>query len=235
MSEKKSHRVTYTGNRTEVISSPESSFVTKVQREYRFAYELINISRYHASEAIKTKKNDRWKIRSNVISTIISSHAAVEATYNEFIHIIALGNRSPLNDIKREVIHYIASENLTTEPRQHILKRFNMLLRVLEKEEIKTGSEPYQSANLARILRNMLVHPLPVTVVTFDMSNPDLSTQQDIVQKLQSHLKLDRKATFPDDILVPICATWAVRSAERFLAEFEKNSGVDLEFDLHID
>jgi len=195
----------------------------------------VNVSRYHASEARKAGKDNYWKIRSNVISAVNASYSALEATYNEFIHIVALGDHSPLDDLKREVIHYIASEKLAPEPKQNTLQRFNMLLRVLEKEELKSSSEPYQSANLLRILRNMLVHPLPSTVVTFDITDPDLSTQQEIVGKLRSHLRLDRTATFPDGILIPACAAWASRSAERFLAEFEKRSGVDLGFVLQVD
>ena len=231
----KPRRTRSSGNRIEIVVKGDSTEISRVHNEHRNAYELINVSRYHASEARKAGKDNHWRIRSNVISAITSSFSALEATYNEFIHIIALSPHSPLTDEKREVIHYISSEGLSPEPRQNTLQRFNMLLRVLEKEELTTSSEPYQSANLVRLLRNMLVHPLPISVVTFDIADPDLSSQQEITRRLRSVLKLGRKATFPDGVLTPECAAWASRSAERFLRRFEQNSGVELGFTLKVD
>ena len=228
-------RTRHTGNRIEFVVLDGGSQIKRMEHENRFAYELVNVARYHAREANRAGKDNYWRVRANVISAVTSSYAAIEASYNEFVHLNALSANSQLTDEKREVIHYIASESLSPEPKQNTLQKFNMLLRVLEKEELNPNREPYQSANLVRLLRNMLVHPVPSTVVTFDLADPDLSSQQDITKKLRSVLKLDRKVTFPDGVLTPACAAWASRSAERFLHHFEKHSGVKLGFILRLD
>lgn len=231
----KPRRTRHTGNRIEIVVGDGGTHIKRVEREHRFAYELINVSRYHAREAKRAGADNYWRIRANVISAVTSSYAAIEASYNELVHLNALSAKSQLTEEKREVLHYIASEGLSPEPKQNTLQKFNMVLRVLEKEELNPNREPYQSANLIRLLRNMLVHPIPSTVITFDLADPDLSSQQDITKKLRSVLKLDRKATFPDGVLTPACAAWASRSAERFLHQFEKHSGVELGFVLQLD
>lgn len=230
-----SRRTRHTGNRVEIAVGNGKSQIKRIQEEHLFAYELINVARYHAGEAKRAGKDNYWRVRANVISAVISSYSAIEAAYNEFVHINALSAESKLTDEKREVMHYIASESLSPEPKQNTLQKFNMILRVLEKKELNPSSEPYQSANLVRLLRNMLVHPVPSTAITFDLADPDLSSQQEITKKLRSVLKLGRAATFPNGVLTPACAVWASRSVERFLHRFEKNSGVDLGFILHVD
>lgn len=217
-----------------VVVGKTKSHVARIERQHRFAYELINVSRFHAREAKKAGKRNHWRIRANVISAICVSYAALEAAHNEFIHLVALSDRSPLSDEKREVIHYMASEGLAPEPKQNTLQRFNLLLRVLEKNQFDSGSEPYQSANLLRVLRNMLVHPVPSSAVVFDIADPDLSAQQEIVRRLRSRLKLGRNATFPDNVLTAECALWANQTAEAFLCSFERASGVDLGFSLRV-
>jgi hypothetical protein len=132
-----------------------------------------------------------------------------------------------LSDVEKSIINAIGAENLRPRERQHTLQLFNMILRLLKKSQLQEGEQPYQSANLVRHLRNMLVHLEPGWVVTFSENpNENLSEQQQIVKRLRCDLKLDRDATFPHDILTSNCAKWAVLSCETFLREFVKRSGV---------
>jgi hypothetical protein len=135
--------------------------------------------------------------------------------------------RSALTTTETGIIQAIQSERLL--PRhQSTLELFNMMLRILKKEQLSRSNEPYRAADAVRALRNLLVHPVLGRVTTFSHDpSEDLSQQQPITKQLRPYLKLDRSATFPADILTAKCAVWAVRSCERFFAEFVKRSGVD--------
>jgi hypothetical protein len=126
------------------------------------------------------------------------------------------------------VFHIIGKEGLQPRERKNTLQQYNMLLRILGKPAMNVGENPYLSANFVRMLRNMLVHPIPGRVVTFvEGEEFDYSSQQDIVKRLKAPLGLKANATFPADVITKECATWAVTSCEAFLHEFVTVSGID--------
>ena len=203
------------------------SRVTRVTSEFRFAFELRSAARLMANKAGAVNDEDSFELRAFVMAAIILAWSSLDAALNEFVLVNATKRETPLSDVEKAIINAIGAENLRPRERQHTLQLFNMMLRLLKKSQLEESEQPYQSANLVRRLRNMLVHPKPGWVVTFS-ENPkeNLSEQQQIVKQLRCDLRLDRDATFPRDILTSQCANWAVFSCESFLREFVKRSGI---------
>lgn len=207
--------------------------VAVVETEYTFAFELRNSARAmsNLAENLVDVPDSHRRLRAFIYGAIVLSYASLEAALNEFIHLHALIESSPLNEVERTLIHVIGREKLAPKGESNTLQKFNFLLRLLRKPEIASGSTTYQNANLVRMLRNMLVHPLPGRVKTFiDSPDYDYSSQQDIVKKLRGVLGLKKSATFPKDIITEKCAAWAVYSCEAFLHDFVLASGIDFGF-----
>jgi hypothetical protein len=204
--------------------------VQNIEAEYTFAFELRQAARVMDSSAQATLESPstHWQLRAFIHGSIILSYASLEAALNEVIHLNALEKSSPLTEAERKVFYTIGQEGLKLRAPNHTLQQYNLLLRILGKPEIDAAKYPYQSANLVRILRNMLVHPIPGRVTTFvEGEDYDYSSQQDIVKKLKPVLGLTKEATFPKDVLTKACAKWAVDACETFLHEFVTISGID--------
>jgi hypothetical protein len=218
------------GSKVDVIVDMERghSRVARVTSEFRFAFELQSAARLMAKKAHAVDDENSFELRGFVMAAVVLAWSTLDAALNEFILVNATERKSPLSDVEKAIINAIGSENLRPRERQHTLQLFNMMLRLLKKSQLAEGEQPYQSANLVRHLRNMLVHPKPGWVVMFSENpNEDLSEQQQIVKQLRGDLGLDRDATFPRDILTSKCANWAVSSCESFLREFVKRSGIN--------
>jgi len=222
------------GGKVIIQQQPDgSNKVTFVENEYKFAFELRNAARVMVNLAKNTKEssNTRYHYNAYINSAIVLSYASLEASFNEIIHIHALSDKSHLNEPEKKAIYTIRKEELIPKSDSHVLNNFNMLLRIIGKPELYPGNRIYQNANLVRILRNMIVHPVPGRVVTYkDDNNYDYSSQQDIAKKLRSALKLKKTAIFPRDIITSKCAEWAVSSCESFLHAFVVKSGIDVGF-----
>lgn len=219
------------GARVTIVREPDGTDrVAKIEQGFTFAFELRNAARVmvNHAETIDEAPNRHFELRAFVHGAIVLAYASLEAALNETIHLNALDPNGPLGEIDRKVLTVLGQENLQPRDKAHALKMFNMLLRILQKPEMPTGENPYQAANLVRVLRNMLIHPIPGRVVTYiDDEDFDYSSQQDIVKQLRSHLRLKRDATFPERVLTKKCASWAVESTEAFLHEFVVRSGID--------
>lgn len=204
--------------------------VSRMESEYTFAFELRQAARVMSNSAKSTEDGPgtHWQLRAFIHGAIILSYASLESALNEIVHLNALEAKSPLTEAERKVFHTIGKEGLQPREQNNTLQQYNMLLRILGKPVMNIGANPYQAANLVRMLRNMLVHPIPGRVVTFiEGKEFDYSSQQDIVKKLKGHLGLKANATFPADVITKACAVWAVSSCEAFLHEFVTVSGID--------
>ena len=216
------------GSHTILVTDGTATRVTQVESEYRFAYELKNAARVMANSARKVAEEERYALRGFVTGAVALSYSYLEAAANEFIHLNSISDRSHLTSEQKAVIAAMAREDLRPQRKQNTLQIFNTLLRLIGKPELDEKQEPYQSANLVRSLRNLLIHPLPGRVITY-VEDPDsnLSEQQQIVRQLRGALGLHRDATFPWDVLTSRCADWAVNSCERFFRDFVIVSEVD--------
>jgi len=200
--------------------------ISQIESEYRFASLFKNCSRLLVNNIKELDKQDYFKIRSYVVSAIILSYSFLEAALNEFISINVL--KSDVADGVKDKFKLISDECLIQKDKKNILQVYNMYLRILGKPEILENQRVYQSANIVRIVRNMLVHPIPGKVITFSSDEKlNLSEQQDIVKKLRSYLELTKDETFPECIYSYKCAKWASDSCESFLQEFVDKSGIN--------
>lgn len=213
-----------------VTDEKGDTHVQSIESEYTFAFELRQAARVMNNSAHTTQEgpDTHWQLRAFIYGAIILSYASLEAALNEIVHLNALEKGIPLDEAERKVFNTIGQESLQPRKSSHTLQRYNMLLRILGKPEMDSGKNPYQAANLLRLLRNMLIHPIPGRVTTFVEGEAfDYSSQQDIVKKLKPALGLKSEATFPDGVLTKACAKWAVHSCETFLHEFVTMSGID--------
>jgi hypothetical protein len=204
--------------------------VTKAEEVARFAYDFVNCARYFSNQALSATDADYWQLKSSVLSSIIMAYASIEATLHEFMHLRVLSENSNISSDKKEVFYWMLKEELAPVGKSDALSRFNSILRILEKEPMSLGEEPYQSANILRLLRNNFIHSVPTVVVTVDSNDPDVCMKNDYTKKLKSILKLPADATFPKSIITPECAAWASKSAESFLKEFEVRAGISVGF-----
>jgi hypothetical protein len=197
-----------------------------IEDEYRFASLLMRSARLQSNLAKIAEEKTDSNISTYVISSIILSYSFLEAGLNEFIFLTY--QKSELNEVIKREIDMINKENLRPKENRNILQQYNMYLRIIEKPQIEESNKVYQSANLVRSIRNMLVHPIPGDVVTYS-SDPDfiLSDQQDIVKKLKGPLRLSKEDTFPECIYNYKCSNWAIKSCESFFKEFIDRSEVD--------
>ncbi len=201
--------------------------VARIELVYRFAFGLRNAARVMAKSACNAEESSH-EIRAFVTGAIVLSYSFLEAALNEFLSLNAVAPNSPLNEKCKAIINAIASEDLRPQEKKNTLQMFNVILRLLDKPELRESEKTYQAANLVRILRNQLVHPKPSRVVTYPEDTAEnVSEQQQMVKQLRSHLALTRNATFPSDVLTSKCANWAVSACETFLQEFVRQSGVD--------
>jgi hypothetical protein len=202
--------------------------VLQVKQNYRFAYGLKNMARLLSNKAHECKEVDGIEMEAFVTGAVTFSYSYLEAAFNEFVLTNAISTNSPLSEAEKAVMRAIGTEVLRPQKKSHVLDLFNLALRLLGKKEFEPGGHHYQSANLVRRLRNLLIHPVPGTVVTYEEDEEkDLSTQQTIMKQLKGPLGLGKHATFPWDVLSSDCAKWAVRSCEDFFHEFTLRSGVD--------
>lgn len=216
-------------------ANAEEGNLTKRIKGYKFAFELLNSANLMINllNELDESEDNFWKNKTYVYSAIILSYSMLEAIYNEIIHIYAIERRSSLNNEDKKLIYIIGKEGLKSKDNTHVLSQFNLFLRIIGKPELKEDEEPYQSANLVRKLRNMIVHPVPGMVVTYtDQNDFNYSEQQKIVKQLKSKLNLDNNAIFPDSILTKDCASWVFQSCVKFLSEFVKVSGIDIGFSI---
>jgi len=216
------------GGKAIIITDGEETRVARVESEYRFAFGLRNAARVMLNNARDIAEEESHEMRAFATGAIVLAYSSLEAALNEFIFLNASASNSPLSEECKILINAIASENLRPQEKKNTLQMFNVLLRLLGRSELRESENTYQAANLVRILRNLLVHPMPGRVVTYsENSAENLSEQQQVVKQLRSRLALAQYATFPWDVLTSNCAVWAVDACENFLHEFVRQSGVD--------
>ncbi|MGB5643700.1 MAG: hypothetical protein WBO16_11500, partial [Gammaproteobacteria bacterium] len=156
----------YSGAHITVTGDEDGSTrVSHIEQCYTFAHELRNTARV-MSHSARDSKDTYWEKKAFINGAIILSYASLEATYNEIIHLSAFSAENSLSETEQKIISTISSEELEARG-SNTLQKYNLLLRILDKPEIKSGDVIYQAANYVRILRNMLIHPIPGRVVTY--------------------------------------------------------------------
>lgn len=222
-----------TGNEIYIHQDAEGSLkLVYCVEEYTFAHSLRNAARLMRNSARDLPADESFGLaRSGYIyGAIVLSYSALEAALNEIIYLRALVDSSPLDEPTKDAVYEWTQRNHKDE-QKHVLMKFNKLLGIIGKSPLPTRQRIYQHADLVRVLRNLIVHPIPGRVVTYvDSEDYDYTLQQKIVRRLRSVLKLEKTATFPKDVVTCRCAEWAVQSCENFLSAFLDESGIDIGF-----
>lgn len=209
-----------------VLNAKAKLQVSQIEFIYRFAFGLRKAAKIMANSSCAAKENSH-EIMAFVTGAIVLSYSFLEAALNEFISLNATAPNSPLGEKCKAVITAINSEDLRPQENKNTLQMFNVILRILGKQELDEGNKIYQNADLVRILRNNLIHPMPNKIVIYPESTKNHMSEQKMVKKLRSHLGLAVNANFPSDVLTSKCAKWSVCSCDNFFKEFTKRSGVD--------
>lgn len=210
------------------VGEHDHTRVTRVVQEFGLARELRKAAGILATKAEQAAGNEAgfYEQRAYVYGAIALSWASLEGALSELLHGTTLASCGNLTHSARAVLGAVKKEDLRPRAKANTLETFNLVLRLAGKQEIAKGSLPYAAADALRVLRNTIIHPQPGEVVTYEDDTAfDYSSQQDVVKKLKSHLKLKNDAVFPDQVLTPTCASWAVASSEKFWRAFETAFG----------
>jgi hypothetical protein len=100
-----------------------------------------------------------------------------------------------------------------------VLTKFQIALALAHVDGFDIGREPYQSVESLIGLRNLMIHPKRILVDT-------QKEQERIVKHLRGKFEFKKRkehhTDFPDSVLTPKCATWALVAVLRFLNEFNQ-------------
>jgi hypothetical protein len=173
--------------------------------------------------------------RAYVIGAIVESCAGIEAAINEVFVDVSDEEESyvgPLSDDAKRLLKWQWGSGKADQ--LPVLDKFNAVLVAAAQEPFDSGAQPYQDAALLIELRNYLMHYKPHWVA------------EDLPHRLEGRLKSARfaanalmtgsgNAFFPDHALGAGCAIWATSTARKFLDEFCRQSGLNLNYQRVID
>lgn len=173
-----------------------------------------------------------------VASAVSWSVAYVEASSNELLAVIAEGTeharrRPSISASASEFCRALLSDRVTWTS-QDVVWNVATVLAVLGRQRLDPGASPTQDVVLLREFRNQLIHAQVELVVHRasegqlpGVERPPLSAR--VLQRVEGQASpRARTARQPIDALVPSVAAWAVRSAEQYVQDFVRRSGVKL-------
>lgn len=156
----------------------------------------------------------------HIITSFTESYAGVETAINEYL------NRGNLNEGTLDFIHAYPGDFIYKEG---TLDKFQTVLKASGCEPFETGSEPYQSVNLVRKMRNYFVHHDPEPI---EVRGEEPATKLGRSLKTKDfELNPFRPSDpfFPGKCLSYSCAAWVFESCMDFMAEFSSRvDGADL-------
>lgn len=210
--------------------------MTTINSKYYFSTEALTAAYVNANLSIDIINQNLNLQESEVdikycsfnINSIVNSVIFLEATINEFYSevsdakenslIINTLEQLPINRFKKFL--NIDRSFLKTSS---ILDKYRLALVLLDKEDLKTGEEPYQSTQLLIELRNYLVH---YKIETINLLQEEASSLQ---KKLRGKFSLHPLIAdsgqriyypFPKDHLSHDSAKWAINTCQNFTKIF---------------
>jgi hypothetical protein len=113
------------------------------------------------------------------------------------------------------------------------LEKFQVALKIAQKEPFEKGKTPYQDVNHIIDIRNTLVHYKPEWITIHSSNNDEFP----VLEKKWTALEQERKfsnplfgggnAFFPDRCLCYECAKWAATSSLNFVDDFFRKMELD--------
>jgi hypothetical protein len=209
-------KVVSTGHSTasaiaDVRYSFTAQFVRGAALFARRAHEIEDAADQAADEGTKSEH------RAYVVAAIMQSMAALEAEVSEILlhgpghHLGSNGIDDSARDFLRPLVEMI--------DRQETLRRYELVLYLLQKPALNRGVQPYQGADLLVKLRNELVH--------YKSKWGQEMERQKHFERLQQ-LRFENPPFipyhgtnfFPHQILSSSCASWAVSTTTEFISTF---------------
>ncbi len=221
-----------------VVNERESVGMTAtITSRFSFTGQFILGARHFASLAAKIEKNpdasqdERTHHMAYVAAAIMQSTAALES---EVWQIICYGPGQHLgsNEIDTEARNLLVAikDEIDSLP---VLRRYEVILHLLDKEPMEKGHKPYQQASVLIQLRNAITHYK-------SMSGPEMDEKKLYTTLEQLGHKPPQFAYgsinfFPHKCLSAECADWAWRTADKFLTEFSNKLGKPSVLDGYLD
>ncbi|MDB4873342.1 MAG: uncharacterized protein JWL97_4346 [Gemmatimonadales bacterium] len=211
-------------NVSESLSSSDSAWPMVVSN---FAWQHMKSATIFRREVrrLETEHLDEplgpfWEeIRSYASSCIMAATASLEAFINEMFIAPNCGLRSQMPDFE---VEFWGKNGIEQEK---ILKKYQLALIKLNKEQFDKKSLLYQDATALIELRNALVHYKP----TWD---PDRRRKVELVELLKGRFEISPFSIDSADFVTfkcmgNGCATWAVATTFGIMREFSSRTSVD--------
>lgn len=201
-----------------------------VSHDVTFAWSIRNSARVMVRKAMETKQSvDNNELQAYVTGAIFASIAYLNAVLHEFCLLDVKRNSPyPIPSNTLDLLQAVAKEEI--KPEGHILDKYNLVLRLLDKKVFDKGCNPWQAADFTRGLRNALIHPKSYIFI--------LSLERGVLSKNKFEIKnrfplipeSDDLPLFPNRMLSGECAKYAMNSCEAFVKAFVILSGIPLNF-----
>ncbi len=200
-----------------------------VKHDVRFAWSIRNSARVMQKKAIEAEQSAvNPELRAYVTGAIFTSIAYLDAVLHEFCLLDVKKSPCPIPPNTLDLLQAVASGKIRLQG--HILDKYNLVLRILNKQLFDKECNPWQSADFTRYLRNSLVHPTPYIFVWSSKKGVVSKDKFTINNRFSLIPDSDTFPLFPDRMLSGECARYVVNSCEEFVKDFENLSGIPLSF-----
>lgn len=188
--------------------------------EHLHFYYLANQMAHAATQVPGNSDVHRYSI-----GAVIMSYTCIEAYFNQ----IFFEEHSSL----RHITEGMSKDLLSKVERLGLMEKIELALRHTNTSvpsNMLMGREPYQSLDLIRQLRNLLIHHSPEEELVWSVSGTHLK-ESNIEKRISGRFKFARRAeTAAGDGRQPInnrifsrdCAAWSFNLIAKMFAEFEK-------------
>lgn len=206
-----------------------TDFEVIVEHDVRFAWSIRNSARVMQKKALETEQSTvNPELRAYITGAIFASIAYLDAVLHEFCLLEAKKSPCPIPPNTLDLLQAVATEKI--RPRGHILDKYNLVLRILNKQLFDKGCNPWRATDFTRSLRNSLVHPKPDIFVWSSKKGVISKDKFAISNRFSLIPDSDTLPLFPDRMLSGECARYVVNSCEEFVKDFEDLSGIPLSF-----
>lgn len=158
-----------------------------------------------------------------VIGAIVQAAMALEAE-TSMIVLHGPGHHLGSNGVDKEARDFLNRLEGVLNRESRVVERYQLLLHLLGREPMDSGTEPFQSAALLMRLRNELVHFK--SKWGQDMEEEKLFKGLEALRLQPPPWSLAGQNFFPHRCLGAACANWAARSANDLLVGFYKRLGL---------
>lgn len=208
-----------------------------VRTQRRFTYHMMTSAVENAISAqeieedfLEDDSNECGTVHdSYVIQSVIAAYSALEANINEFLELVEIEEFDLDEDVEDRILE-LSEAHPSDFRRKNPGEKYQLVLLVTDSDVFDKGSEPWQSMDLVRRIRNYFVHYDPETIEVSQDGSPNTSIGKSLETKdfrLNPAWEDEQAPLFPHKALSYGLAKWAVESSIEFMEEFYDRLGVD--------